>query len=214
MALEIIEVPIGTIHPNPWNPNRMDERTFQAERESIQIYGFIDPVTARAHPEVEGEWQIIDGEQRWRAAQEEGLEVVSLIPVELSDEAAMKLTVILNETRGEADVALLGKLLNQLREGGSEEELMLGLSFTTREVQQLTEIGREDWASFQFHPDGRNQGSGGAENVVELHFTEDELEKWRRLLKTLLRERGAERPEIVVLDAMDLLRQNPVGVKT
>ncbi len=70
-ALKIQTVEVGKLHPNPWNPNRQDARTFEAERESIRNYGFIDPVTVREHPTINGEFEIIDGEHRWRAATEE-----------------------------------------------------------------------------------------------------------------------------------------------
>lgn len=60
-------VPINSIQPNDYNPNRMNDRQYAAELESIQHFGFLDPITIR---ETENGYVIIDGEHRWRAIKE------------------------------------------------------------------------------------------------------------------------------------------------
>ena len=67
--LTIERVDIHQLDPNPWNPNRQSEAVTKATSESIEEFGFIDPVTVRI---VEGRYQIIDGEHRWRQAVEQG----------------------------------------------------------------------------------------------------------------------------------------------
>ncbi len=64
--MEITFYPILKVRPNPWNPNKMNSREFEAEIESILHFGFIDPVTVRENngPEV------IDGAHRLRALSE------------------------------------------------------------------------------------------------------------------------------------------------
>lgn len=203
--LEVIEVAANSIHPNPWNPNVMDDRTFEAERESIRTYGFIDPVTVRPHPEIDGEWQIVDGEQRWRAAIEEGAETVAVIPRELSDAAAKKLTIIMNETRGEADVALLGKLLGELREEVGEEDVLTGLALSERELAQLSEIGAADWDSFSFEQEPRNTKQLVSQ-IMELRFDDEQRESYKRLVKHLQRELKLATAEEVVLECLSRAR--------
>jgi hypothetical protein len=60
-------VHIDSIRPNDYNPNRMNDRQYAAELESIQHFGFIDPITIR---ETDDGLVIIDGEHRWRGVKE------------------------------------------------------------------------------------------------------------------------------------------------
>jgi hypothetical protein len=56
------------IVPNPWNPNAMDDRQFDAELESIMHHGFIDPITVRENSSEF--YEIVDGEHRLKALKE------------------------------------------------------------------------------------------------------------------------------------------------
>lgn len=202
---EALEVATSTLHANPWNPNVMDERTFEAARESIREFGFLDPVLVRPHPEIEGEWEIIDGEHRWRGAIEEGLDKVTIIPRDLSDAAARRLTIILNETRGEADVAKLGTLLAGLTEEMEIEDVLRGLALSERELAQLTEIGRADWDNFEFSGEQRSTGNVAAQ-IVELRFDDEQRERFKRLVDHLRRELELASAEEVVLSCLDTVR--------
>jgi hypothetical protein len=205
--LRIKRVPIGTLHPNPWNPNRMDERTYQAERESIRLYGFIDPCTVRPHPTLDGEWEIIDGEHRWKAAQDEGRTDIDIIPLALDDAEARKLTVIFNETRGEADVALLGKLLSELQESMDDDALGLALPYTTAELEHLLEIGKHGWDDFGDGsgldqlplPDVRNPNA----LAVVLDFDSSQRERFDAAMGRLAEARGYLTAEQAVLDTFE-----------
>lgn len=145
-----IDVPLSALHPNTWNPNKMSERTYAAAVESIQTFGFVDPITVRPHPEHEGEYQIIDGFHRWKASVDlRGLDAdVPVIVLDVDDPAAKKLTVILNETRGEADATLLGTLLADLSTQLDPDELMRGLRYDEAEMAHLMSLADVDWDSF------------------------------------------------------------------
>lgn len=145
--LETKAVDPKKLHPNPWNPNRMDERTLQAERESIATFGFIDPITVRPHPDKRkrGHFQIIDGEHRWKIATEEKRKAVPCVVLDLSDTAARKLTIVLNETRGEADTALLSTLLGELKDELGDE-LGVGLRWSEKELDSILAVADDDWA--------------------------------------------------------------------
>jgi hypothetical protein len=200
-GFKMLVVPIASIHPNPWNPNVMDDRTYQAERESIREYGFIDPILVRPHPKKKDEWQIIDGEHRKKAASDEGYTDVPITPVELDDPAAMKLTVIFNETRGEADVAKLGQLLAQVRESLDPETFKLGLPYTEDQLDHLTEIGRVDWD--QFTPPVGGRVVGNTLHSITLAYEQEPYERFLALVATLGHETGAEGAAAIVLDALE-----------
>jgi hypothetical protein len=203
--LKIVKVPVERIHPNPWNPNRQDDRTYQANRESIRTFGFIDPVTARPHPDIDGDWQIIDGEHRFRAAQDEGMTEVDLIPLKLDDNAAKKLTVILNEARGEADVALLGELLSSLEM--ELDELQIGLPYSSTELDHLLSLGSATWGDFEPGLPGPGAGDDESEGqgnrlIIDLTDQADLIEKMRE-------QRQLEGPKDVILYALGLV-EDPV----
>lgn len=203
--LQQLTVPVAAIHPNPWNPNRMTERVKEAARESIRLYGFIDPLTVRPHPERDGEYQILDGEHRWLVAPEEGYEELPVIVLrDLSEAQAKKLTVILNETRGEADVALLGKLLADIRRDVDEDELRLGLPYSDAELKHLTEIGDVDWDQFERDLAGRQQPAPPLEaHTVALVFADrDSVERFHTLARIVQHERDLAGEPEATLDAL------------
>lgn len=143
-----IMVPTASLRPNTWNPNVQSDVVKRAERESITTYGFIDPVTVRPHPDGNG-YEIIDGEHRWEMAQELGIPDIPVIPLELDDADARKLTVVLNETRGDADVVLLSQLLADIRSMTDEQAFANALPYTPAELEQFLNLGGDDWDAFQ-----------------------------------------------------------------
>jgi ParB family chromosome partitioning protein len=61
------EVPIESVRPNPNQPRRsFDQAELQELAASIREFGVIQPLVVRA---VEGGYEIVAGERRWRAAQ-------------------------------------------------------------------------------------------------------------------------------------------------
>lgn len=153
-------VPTLNVHANPWNPNKMDDPTRSAARESIATFGFIDPITVREHPELDGHYQIIDGEHRWQEARELGYEHLPAVILTVDNAAAKKLTIIFNETRGEADSVLLGTLLADLQRELGDDDLRVGLRYDPRELQHLLALADEDWAGYDPAGEGDGDGSG------------------------------------------------------
>ncbi len=140
-AIDVRVVSISDIEPNPWNPNKMDAFTYTKALDSIKRYGPIDPITVRPHPSVKGRWQIIDGEHRWKAARDLGLKtfpIVDLGPID--DQTAMKLTVVLNELRGQYDPRAMSDLLSTLLESDSIDALVSDLPFTESSLAGLLNL--------------------------------------------------------------------------
>jgi len=54
----------------------MDQAMYAKAIASIREFGFVDPITVRT---VDGRYQIIDGEHRWRAAKDEGITTVPIV---------------------------------------------------------------------------------------------------------------------------------------
>ena len=137
---------IDDIKPNKWNPNVQSDFIFQKSKDSIKEYGFIDPVLVR---KTNGEYQIIDGEHRWRAAKELGYtEIIVEDYGDLSDFNAMILTQIMNNTRGQDDILKRVELINQL-EGGQTSLL----PWTEEEIENQKKLLDFDFSKYNVAED-------------------------------------------------------------
>lgn len=94
----INEVPIEHIHANPDQPRRdFDPESLQELSESIREIGIIQPITLRKINE--GEYQIIAGERRFRAANMAGLKSIPAYIRTADDENVMAMALIENIQR-------------------------------------------------------------------------------------------------------------------
>ena len=130
-------VPLEELKPNNWNPNRMDDFMFQKELASIAAFGFVDPITVRQLSD--GVFEILDGEHRWRAAQQLDMKMVPVWNLgDIPNPVAKQLTIVLNETRGRADEDKLSHLLTDLLNSESSADLMENLPFDPERFRALT----------------------------------------------------------------------------
>ncbi|MBO6078172.1 MAG: ParB/RepB/Spo0J family partition protein [Bacteroidaceae bacterium] len=94
----INEVPLEQIHPNPDQPRRdFDEESLQELAESLREIGIIQPITLRKM--AEGDYQIIAGERRFRAAVIAGLKTIPAYIRTADDENVMAMALIENIQR-------------------------------------------------------------------------------------------------------------------
>jgi ParB family transcriptional regulator, chromosome partitioning protein len=85
------------IRPGRYQPRtRMDEQALSDLAQSIRTQGLLQPVVVRP---VDGGYELIAGERRWRAAQMAGLKQVPAIVREVPDDAAMVMALIENIQR-------------------------------------------------------------------------------------------------------------------
>lgn len=135
-----IKIKTSQLSPNDYNPNKTTERIDEAIRKSLQHYGQVLEILVRPDPDNKGKFIIIDGEHRFNHADKE---VYVNVVHGLNENDAKKLTVILNETRGKADLIELSELLSQLNDELDTEELKTGLPFTEEELSNLLEIAKD-----------------------------------------------------------------------
>lgn len=134
------------LDPNPWNPNKTNSRQQQAISESLKTYSQILDIIVRPNPDDLERYQIIDGEHRYDELENN---VFVTVLYGLSDADAKKLTIILNETRGEADKIELAQLLNSLSEELSTDELLNALPYQQNELEELIKLAEVDWDNFE-----------------------------------------------------------------
>jgi len=94
----ISEIEVARIMPNPDQPRRtFDETTLEELASSIRELGVVQPLTLRLGDD--GNYQIIAGERRWRAAQLAGLSTVPAYVRTVSDSEMTEMALIENIQR-------------------------------------------------------------------------------------------------------------------
>jgi ParB family chromosome partitioning protein len=94
----LAELPVSEIHANPKQPRkRFETDGVSGLAESIKAQGLIQPVVVR--PRLEGGYELIAGERRWRAAREAGLATVPAVVREADDRDSLLLGLVENVAR-------------------------------------------------------------------------------------------------------------------
>jgi ParB family chromosome partitioning protein len=90
---------INEVEPNANQPRKdFDPAELETLAESINQYGMIQPITVRS---IDGMYQIITGERRWRAARMAGLSEVPVMIITADDKKAAELALVENIQRSD-----------------------------------------------------------------------------------------------------------------
>lgn len=96
---EPTELSLDSLVPCPTQPRQIfTEEEIEALRSSIEQSGVIQPLLVRRTKE-RGQYEIVAGERRYRAAQKAGLTSVPVVVKELSDKDAFALSIVENVQR-------------------------------------------------------------------------------------------------------------------
>ena len=133
--LTIEYVPIGSITPNDYNPNRQSEHDFELLLKSMEMDGFTQPILVLRDTR-----KIVDGEHRWRAAgvlnerareagKPEPYPEIPVVLVDMTQAQAYLSTFRHNRARGSEDIELAAEILRDLEKLGvidwAQDQLML-----------------------------------------------------------------------------------------
>lgn len=114
VKINILQVEVGLLQPNPWNTNAVGLQNFEKLKGSIDRLGFFKPILVRELSD--GSYQILGGEHRWRAAIEQGIATVPVITVgQINDVVAKQMSLVDNERYGEDDQLALQRLIEEIQ---------------------------------------------------------------------------------------------------
>lgn len=120
------KIPIELIHRNPDQPRVHFADDEMAELEaSIRDKGVLQPILVRPSPTTPGEFEIVAGERRWRAAQRAGFQTLPALVRELDDAQAFEFAIVENVQR---------ENLNAMEEARAYRALMERLGHTQEEA--------------------------------------------------------------------------------
>jgi hypothetical protein len=202
--LEITHLKITQVEANPWNPNKQNDNQYQAEIQSIQDNGFIAPILVR---KTGSTFQIIDGEHRWKALNEimeRGLDgkwnlpdlikakEIPAIVLEVNDAQAKKLTIIMNETRGQADLSALGLLLAEIAPDLGDT-LGIGLPYSAPQLQELMAIADFNWEDYGSGVENQEFDTKGEEGYRVIALLDSDTQaRWQNYLGEMKKELPAD----------------------
>lgn len=128
--MKMLQVPIGSLRANPWNPNVVSpEDEIRIEESMKRLGGFFKPIVVR---EVDGGFEILGGEHRWQVAKRLGYKEVPIANVGVLDDArAKEISLADNYRYGQDDPLKLHGLLAEL---GDLDELKTFLPITDDEL--------------------------------------------------------------------------------
>jgi ParB family transcriptional regulator, chromosome partitioning protein len=125
-----LTLPVEVLFPNPNQPRRdFDVAALQELSDSIRQKGVVQPLIVRPSA-VAGQYEIVAGERRWRAAQLAELHQVPVLVREYSDEEVLEIAIIENIQRADLNALEEALAFQQLMErfGHTQEKLAATLS--------------------------------------------------------------------------------------
>jgi ParB family chromosome partitioning protein len=123
------EIPVGAIHPNPFQPRReFDEEALGELAQSINTSGLLQPIVVRSNG---ASYELVAGERRWRAVQQLGWPRIPAVVKEVDDQSLLTLALIENLQRDD---------LSPIDEARGYDRLMREFELPQTEVARL--VGR------------------------------------------------------------------------
>jgi ParB family chromosome partitioning protein len=120
------ELPIARIRPNSRQPRQVfDDEPHEELMSSIKEFGLLQPIVVRQRDD--GDFELVLGERRWRAARDAGLDAIPAIVRETADDAMLRDALLENLHRVQ---------LNPLEEAAAYRQLLEEFGTTHEELAQ------------------------------------------------------------------------------
>ena len=188
----VTEIPLKDIRPNPNQPRRdFDESALEELAASIKEKGIVTPVTVR---EVEGGYELVAGERRWRASKKRKLKTIPAYVIAVKDDAEMMEIALIENIQRED--------LNSLEE--SEAYAVLNSKFEMSHEAIAKAVGKKrvtisnSLRLLKLPPDIRKSlrkgdiSAGHARAILQAKTGPAMHKIWKAILKQDLSVRGAE----------------------
>ena len=134
-----VKISISKLRPSPIQPRRIFDKVSITElAESIKSKGLVQPILVRPSPSNPGEYEIIAGERRWRAAQVAQLHELPAVVRELDDTESLEIAIIENVQRAD---------LSPIEEASGYKKLMNNHGHTQEALSEVVGKSRSHVAN-------------------------------------------------------------------
>ena len=124
-------LPLSQIRPNPYQPRRaFDEGALSELQESLRTSGLLQPIIVRSA--VNGGYELIAGERRWRAAERLGWKEIGAVVRDVDDRTLLTLALVENLQRDD---------LSPIDEAKGYERLIREFAVSQNDLGEL--VGRD-----------------------------------------------------------------------
>lgn len=135
---EVREIEIGRIIPNRYQPRQhFDPEALASLAASLKSHGLIQPITVRK--EESGQYELIAGERRWRAAQLAGFAAIPAIVKSVQEQELMEWALLENVQRED---------LNPIEKAQAYQRLLTEFSLTQEAIAARMGMDRSSVANF------------------------------------------------------------------
>ncbi|MCW3488966.1 ParB/RepB/Spo0J family partition protein [Dethiobacter alkaliphilus] len=146
---DAVDVDVAQISVNPYQPRKhFDEEKLAELARSVEQHGILQPLIVRPS---DGEYELVAGERRLRAAKKAGLQRVPVVIRPLTDKEMMEIALIENLQRQD---------LNPLEEAQAYQRLMEEFNYTQEQLAERVGKSRSAVANTlrltTLHPEARN----------------------------------------------------------
>lgn len=98
----VTRLPLSVMMPGPFQPRRIfSDEAINELAASLKQHGMVQPIVVRPKPNTEGQYEIIAGERRWRAAQRVPMHEVPVVIQDIDDKTGMEIALIENLQRAD-----------------------------------------------------------------------------------------------------------------
>lgn len=146
---KLLKVDITTVQPNSWNPKEKDTDDYRKVKKSVELKGLRAPVAVRELKK--GQYEIIDGEQRYTSAKELGYKEIYIYNEGVLDDDEAQSMTLWYQQQVPFDEVTLAPLVAQLDDVGKQ------LPFDEAKIQEykaMANFSFDDYKDEEFNDDG------------------------------------------------------------
>lgn len=197
-------VDIDKVIPNDYNPNYLPAYIYAQRQEQLKEEGFVGAIIVRENDEKKDNYIIIDGEQSWRLAKEEGYKQIPIIVLDKSKPEAMISTINFNRLHGEFDTIKLARVVAELNKYYTIEELEKKLGYSNQELQVIRSFLIEETVDLK-EPSPVVLEEREESRIFKVILNKNQYDKLRYAIKKTKKDNDA--------DAITEIVQNYVNIK-
>jgi ParB family chromosome partitioning protein len=142
--MNVVDIQIIRLREAPWNANRMVDAMVSHLKESLNVYGIVNPLVVR--PLDKSKYEVLSGNQRLKAIRDLGYQSAPCVVVNLNDDEAKLLAQALNNIHGNDDLGIKGNLLKQLLASIPKGKILSVLPETNESLMSLSTLDQADLA--------------------------------------------------------------------
>jgi len=186
------DIEIERISLNPYQPRAsIDDERFQELLSSVRVHGILQPVVVRTKPT--GDYELVAGERRLRAAKAAGLSRIPAVVRELTNEQSLQVALVENIQREDINAIDAAVAYRRLADefGLSQEDLAFGLGksrSTIANTLRLLNLPEEVKDCLR----GGRISEGHARAILSIDGEEPQTELCRRIVASGLSVRESE----------------------